>query len=989
MENTKKTSHLEARSTIFFIFLMFTMALIIIPTASAFEFDNKKSYDSETKTVTIKNSVLGIIPTNEVAKATLKTQEDMWIKVEEGVNEYLVGEIEVNLFSDDYKNFFKQLDFYNLKDGNSRVNKDYVLKKKVVTGTKSEDVYETVCSESGKLVNGTQKFSCLPQKTGTKEVKVYHWEEISSLDLIKGNTTIGIFMDVNLGDKIEWIPTLFGVEIKEWTTFVGADLIAYWHPAVTSSSNVQIGQYNAASFSLNTSQSTWYVVGGAVRAYKVDAPEFNINFSLWNTSSDVPNSPLGWNISMNISEISSTSSPGEWYNFTLPNIEVTNGTRYALVEMSNATSASNNIQWVYEGYGSGIDVKRYIYATGSWQAAENKANGFEIWATTAAPPASGGFNVSTALNSPNNGYSETVSLSNATILFNVSGIISGVGNLTNTTFYLWNSSNGVFNRTTNLLTGNITNSTTFNITNIPVGSYSWNSLTCGVNTTLTVCSFNESNYSLSVVPFSVNGEYFSNGTYETEKETFYINISTVNNIFSTSINLNYDSTEYFVETNCVDGFCELNRSIDVSLITDSSSSQKKPFFWELTLFATDGTIYSFNTTMHNQTVNEIRLFQSNSTYPTTALNFTTWDELNRTYLSPMNFDATFQMWLGTGTVKKNQSFDISSSAVPVNISIYPGNQTYKIDSFIEYNAAGVHNGTYTTRNYHFQNATISNDTQGIRLFLLKDSISTSFIQKVVDLSQLPVSNALIITQRYYPEDNTYETVSITKTNDDGASVGVYQTEVSDYRHFITKNGQLLKTTERGKIFPETTPYTLLFIIGENFTTAWQAFQGIDNIVSSLEFDNETKVVTYTWVDTTGALSIANLTVEKVLGNQSNIAICRESSQLTAGTLTCNVTGQNGTLIAKGYIGRSPSVLDKLITFTISTIKDILATPFLFMWIILLIAAMGAGMFFPPAGIVLTGIVVLLGVMLGIVGVSMVFVWAFVAVGIWIIIETAR
>ncbi|MEX0597449.1 MAG: hypothetical protein WD512_13220, partial [Candidatus Paceibacterota bacterium] len=117
-------------------------------------------------------------------------------------------------------------------------------------------------------------------------------------------------------------------------------------------------------------------------------------------------------------------------------------------------------------------------------------------------------------------------------------------------------------------------------------------------------------------------------------------------------------------------------------------------------------------------------------------------------------------------------------------------------------------------------------------------------------------------------------------------------------------------------------------------------------------------------------------------------VCSESSQLTAGILTCNVSGQDGTFLAKGYIGRSPSVLDQLITFTISTIKEILAQPFLVLWIIFLIGAVGMSLFYPPAGIVILSVIIALGAMLGIVGVSWLFVWAIIAVGVWVLIETS-
>jgi hypothetical protein len=405
----------------------------------------------------------------------------------------------------------------------------------------------------------------------------------------------------------------------------------------------------------------------------------------------------------------------------------------------------------------------------------------------------------------------------------------------------------------------------------------------------------------------------------------------------------------------------------------------------LSLYNGTGSI-PFNTSEKQQNISRIYLLDTNTTSQTRTLNFTTWDERNRTSLSPMSFEATFEIWLGEGSVVRNISFsNLSTSSM--QLYLYP-NDTYYTNAYIQYNAVGIHNGTYTQRNYNFQNATINNATQNIRLFLLDNSHSTSFIQRVVTTSQIAVTNALILQQRYYPSDDSYETVSITRTNGQGQSVGFYEVEIPDYRHIIVQNGNVLKLTEKGKIFAESTPATLIFTIGEELTNAWGSFENISNLVSSLTFNETTKIVTYTWIDTTGALSIANLTVEQSQSSIGNTAICSLSSTLVAGTLNCNLSAYNGTFIAKSYIGRSPQVLDKLISFVISNIKDLLAKPFLVLWIILMTGAIGMGLAYPPAGIISSIIVMILGSVMGVLGVGWVFLYAIIAVAIWVIIETS-
>jgi hypothetical protein len=503
------------------------------------------------------------------------------------------------------------------------------------------------------------------------------------------------------------------------------------------------------------------------------------------------------------------------------------------------------------------------------------------------------------------------------------------------------------------------------------------------NDSLGAATYVNSSWTYSITESNQN---YTNYAYETDNSEFTVNISTPASILSVAAYLIYNNTQTFVESNCSGGSCLITTDLDLPLVTNGFGSQNYSFFWSLSLYNGTASI-PFNTTARQQNVSRIYLFANTSLSPTISLNFTTWDERNRTSLSPMSFDATFQLWLGNGQVKRNISFSNASSSQGIQLYLYP-NESYYTDAFIEYNAVGIFNGSFTKRNYNFQNATISNATQNIRLFLLGNTYSTSFIQRVVTISQIAVDNALILQQRYYPGDDTYETVSITRTDGDGESIGYYEVEVPDYRHFIVKNGELLKSTDKGKIFAEATPATLIFTIGEELDNAWSSFENITSLISSLTFDEDTDIVTYTWIDTTGALSIANLTVDQRLGDVSNLPVCARSSTLVAGTLNCNLSGLNGTFVATSYIGRSPQRIDQLITFVISNIKDLLAKPFLVLWILLMCGVVGMGLFYPPAGIILSIVVMILGSIMGVLGVGWVFLWAIIAVAIWVIIETS-
>jgi hypothetical protein len=89
------------------------------------------------------------------------------------------------------------------------------------------------------------------------------------------------------------------------------------------------------------------------------------------------------------------------------------------------------------------------------------------------------------------------------------------------------------------------------------------------------------------------------------------------------------------------------------------------------------------------------------------------------------------------------------------------------------------------------------------------------------------------------------------------------------------------------------------------------------ILSNLDYDPTTKLVTYTFYDTTGLANYFRLVVTKTNLNETIKTICDTYSYTSSGTLTCNMTGFDGDFFAKTYISRSPEEVDKYISFIIN------------------------------------------------------------------------
>lgn len=966
-----------------------------------------KEFDEQTNTVSIEEDVLFGDKLLDV-----KLEKNTY---ECGTECYAIWN--VTIYKDEDQIFLNNLEFKKI-DGKGIKDSKF----EYVSGYEEIDVPDYVINCK---IRDENNYCTQVQSGSHKEYKPIYETFNPSRKLPVGNYVIKLTGYKDWGTTIDWIPTYYGKEVKEWAYWASSPPTTYYkfnENNFTIAGNMQLndtlGLKNLSITSTGSSLISAKLGNGISlkrpindiianttggNEFAFDTGAFTIAF-WFNISAPITayqavttdQSNSGWGIDPQANGTIKFSNSN--VNFGGTSYSVSNGTWQRVIFTREGTGAGQFRTWV-----NGTNVNNH---TLSANISNNTANfvfksmgqfimwdDFQIYKGYA-------FTASDVNFDWNNGVGREANISILEISNNLSSPLNGIstiqtsinfsanhtalnGNLTNATLYVWNSSGGIFN--TNSITINgIFNETNLTISSLIFGNYEWNYLTCGSNATTSLCKMTQSNRTFTISGFESNTENYSFNVYETQNQLFQLNISTVPSILDVNAYLNYNGTRYFANTECNSGECNINRNIDIPLVT-AGEEQNKSFLWEISTF--DGTSTSLaNTSSNQQNVSRIHLELSNVTYTNTALNFTTWEEQNRTRLNPMSFVSTFNVWLGNGTVQRNVSFNVPMTNSTA-LGIKPHNYTFTTNAIIEYNAVGQHSGQYQTRNYYFQQGVLTNETQNIKLFLLNTTDSTSFIQRVIGLNQIGIEKALIFQQRYYPEDDTYETVSISKTDEDGKSIGFYEVEIPNYRHIITKNGTILKTTEQGKIFPEFAPFTLTFIIGEATTYAWESFSDLSNLFSNLSYNKDLDLVTYTWIDTSGSLSIANLTVLSISPNSLNTPICSKSSVLGAGTLNCNVTGYNGTMSAQGYIGRSPQVLDKLITFTKQTLIDSLSNPFLLLWIFFLMIGIGAGVFYPPAGIIITLVIMVIGMMLQIVNISWIFVWAMVAVGLIILAET--
>ena len=221
---------------------MVVLAMVfLIPLASAFEFDNVKSYDEEKKEITVTN-LFGL--GKEISKITLLSEINHHvIDRGEGVMQK-VAEIKIKN-NEEYNKALKNMEFFDVNKGRRGMNKEFEYRYRVDDGYHEIEIRsETGCEGEA---NRSLSSNCIKAIIGYDKQYKYKWitlEESKINELPKGNITLGIFLDVEKGEHGDWIPTLFGVRINEfaeWTEGLNDGLTHYW---TVNSTTLDIGGNN-------------------------------------------------------------------------------------------------------------------------------------------------------------------------------------------------------------------------------------------------------------------------------------------------------------------------------------------------------------------------------------------------------------------------------------------------------------------------------------------------------------------------------------------------------------------------------------------------------------------------------------------------------------------------------------------------------------------------------------------------------------------------
>jgi len=200
------------------------LSLFMISFASALEIDNVKSYNEELRVVTITNALgMGDV----IGQARLNTPQNLRV----GLGYQKVAEFDIWAYQD-YNDAIKQFTFTDMKK-KEKINRNFDLKYLTYEEIQINKYIEVPVGtmENGTIIYETQINGSYPQLQEK-------WTKVTPADLKKNDIlTIGIFTDVQKGDHVDWVPTIYGVKIEEWaewTADLNTNLTSYYNLDETS-----------------------------------------------------------------------------------------------------------------------------------------------------------------------------------------------------------------------------------------------------------------------------------------------------------------------------------------------------------------------------------------------------------------------------------------------------------------------------------------------------------------------------------------------------------------------------------------------------------------------------------------------------------------------------------------------------------------------------------------------------------------------------------
>lgn len=904
------------------------------------------------------------------------------------------------------------LKFYTI-DGVKRTEQPIKsFKLNVKTGEKINkiDDYENSCSTITEI-NGTKTTNCIKIKVGSHDVieNIYSPYVIGGI-LSAGNYTIQITGDKKSNRNVDWIITTQGKELTSWAVWANTSLTnnlnAYWKfdEGTGTLAEDKIGGISNGTLT----KIGWNATGkfnSGLQSYGADANKTNAssNFrlqmvdagwsaSVWVYANDISTNAIiskraeaagiedGYSIQFNDpttlrvhfyenKDFTISSFPtGRWVHIAAT-YNVANGNLSLYINGTNVGNQSVTINTDTDA--SPLSIGGYNNAGGaSWNGSIDEVG---IWNRTLGSTEilslyNAGLGLaypltlnSVTLNSPIDNYHTSIRYNE----FNCSATPTSPATLTNIS--LIDNSTGVWKINKTISLSGATNTTIFNNT-LPYNSFLWSCYACDSDGD---CAYANNNRTIFIDKLVVNNQTYNATTYDTSSENFQVNVTYVSDSFiSASANLIYNGTSYTASGTAYGNNVIFSRTIDIPIV---KSQQTKGFYWNIYLTNLSGGTEIFNTSTSSQVVSPSYFAQCNATYPVLGINYTTYDEDSFVNITS-TFKSTVYWYLGSGTIKKNASFDLGLNDF-FKFCISP-NKTFYIAPTIKLSSAG-----HMDRTFSFANIPINNLTTEKKLYLLNSSLGTNVIIEFRETTLVPIAGAYLKIYRYYPDLNNYVSIHEDKTDNFGVVVGsLIQNNVKYKFKYYNVSDSLLKETASDVTIACRSTICVLTFLRDTASTDFDRFKNLTDYTYSLTFNNDSNTFIYVWNDNTGSSPHHRLQVERILGNGTTI-VCNVTSTELAGSLSCSVGSTIASYNAQAFRYASPERRIGLLQIKVGDISGIFGVEGLIWSFILFMTLISVGSWNPPIGVVLYLAGFLIIGLTGIVYVNPAIIVAMLAAGI--------
>ena len=400
-------------------------------------------------------------------------------------------------------------------------------------------------------------------------------------------------------------------------------------------------------------------------------------------------------------------------------------------------------------------------------------------------------------------------------------------------------------------------------------------------------------------------------------------------------------------------------------------------YWNYTITGVNNTERNL-TSNQTQSIINIDIINCSSANENVSLTFFPRDEVTNNIISNVSVDATFEIYINQENVTKiNQSFEFRNGD-NYSICTQPRNQTFLVDSFITYEKS-----LFSQRNYFLTKAQIrGNNTKSVNLYLINDSLDSDVEITVTNENDDPLTDHFVKVLRYFPGNNSFKTVEIARTGENGDTVARLILNDVFYKFIVADSNKTVFTSTNSKVLG-----TQLFLTVTGGSDFLQTLEKIENLEYSFTYNNNSGVYTFTFSDSENIIREALLRVTKKSPGGDE-TLCENSVESSSGTLTCSInTSIESLYIAQAYIDtttrNSLSLIDIIET---NLVKDFerFGTIGLILQIFMINIMVGLGMWRPSAALIFGALTVITGSAMGLVGIGYSSVIAIIALIVLII-----